>query len=85
MSQLSVNSFLSVVVITCASHAQGRRFEPGRKQSLCLTCFTFCHYDKLTVVVGCITRAELNLLMECGDEIDQISGNNAGAGSGSMV
>ena len=28
--------FLSVVVITCASHAQGRRFEPGRKQaSLC--------------------------------------------------
>ena len=25
-------SFLSVVVITCASHAQGRRFEPGRKQ-----------------------------------------------------
>ena len=23
--------FLSVVVITCASHAQGRRFEPGRK------------------------------------------------------
>ena len=25
-------SFHSVVVITCASHAQGRRFEPGRKQ-----------------------------------------------------
>ena len=25
--------FLSVVVITCASHAQGRRFEPGRKQN----------------------------------------------------
>ena len=25
-------SFRSVVVITCASHAQGRRFEPGRKQ-----------------------------------------------------
>ena len=25
-------SFLSVAVITCASHAQGRRFEPGRKQ-----------------------------------------------------
>ena len=24
--------FRSVVVITCASHAQGRRFEPGRKQ-----------------------------------------------------
>ena len=24
-------SFLSVAVITCASHAQGRRFEPGRK------------------------------------------------------
>ena len=27
------HSFLSVVVITCASHAQGRRFEPGRKQN----------------------------------------------------
>ena len=26
--------FLSVVVITCASHAQGRRFEPGRKHKL---------------------------------------------------
>ena len=26
------SSFLSVVVITCASHAQGRRFDPGRKQ-----------------------------------------------------
>ena len=25
--------FLSVVVITCASHAQGRRFQPGRKQN----------------------------------------------------
>ena len=25
-------SFRSVAVITCASHAQGRRFEPGRKQ-----------------------------------------------------
>ena len=25
--------FLSVVVITCASHAQGRRFDPGRKQN----------------------------------------------------
>ena len=24
--------FVSVVVITCASHAQGRRFEPGTKQ-----------------------------------------------------
>ena len=31
--------FVSVVVITCASHAQGRRFEPGRKQSLCFYLF----------------------------------------------
>ena len=38
--------FLSVVVITCASHAQGRRFEPGRKQSLCFTLFTFL-YEKM--------------------------------------
>ena len=35
------HSFLSVVVITCASHAQGRRFEPGRKQSLCFTSLTY--------------------------------------------
>ena len=28
------NSFRSVVVITSASHAEGRRFEPGRKHSL---------------------------------------------------
>ena len=30
-------SFLSVAVITCASHAQGRRFEPGRKQNFILS------------------------------------------------
>ena len=28
-----LESFLSVAVITCASHAQGRRFEPGWKQT----------------------------------------------------
>ena len=26
------NGFLSVVVITCPSHGQGRRFDPGREQ-----------------------------------------------------
>ena len=31
------SSFLSVVVITCASHAQGRRFDPGRKQCFGVT------------------------------------------------
>ena len=31
--QAKISSFLSVAVITCASHAQGRRFEPGRKHS----------------------------------------------------
>ena len=31
--QARISSFLSVAVITCASHAQGRRFEPGRKHS----------------------------------------------------
>ena len=30
---LKQEGFHSVVVITCASHAQGRRFEPGRKQN----------------------------------------------------
>ena len=34
-------SFLSVVVITCASHAQGRRFEPGRKQTVFLISYYF--------------------------------------------
>ena len=29
-------SFRSVVVITCASHAQGPRFDPGRKQLIFL-------------------------------------------------
>ena len=34
-SQFDVqNGFLSVVVITCASHAQGHQFEPGRKHNL---------------------------------------------------
>ena len=31
--------FLSVVVITCPSHGQGRRFDPGRNQALILFCF----------------------------------------------
>ena len=29
----NITSFHSVVVITCASHAQGRRFKPGWKQT----------------------------------------------------
>ena len=29
----TTTSFHSVAVITCASHAQGRRFEPGWKQT----------------------------------------------------
>ena len=37
--------FLSVAVITCASHAQGRRFEPGRKHSY------FASYGCLAFVV----------------------------------
>ena len=31
--QARISSFLSVAVITCASHAQGRRLEPGWKQT----------------------------------------------------
>ena len=34
--------FRSVVVITCASHAQGRRFEPGRKQLLFFVTTLLC-------------------------------------------
>ena len=30
----NITSFHSVAVITCASHAQGRRFEPGREQNI---------------------------------------------------
>ena len=29
----NITSFHSVAVITCASHAQGRRFKPGWKQT----------------------------------------------------
>ena len=46
-------SFLSVAVITCASHAQGRRFEPGRKQTF------------LSVVVSRLESA--CLAMTCAD------------------
>ena len=31
--------FLSVVVITCPSHGQGRRFDPGRKHGVLLFLF----------------------------------------------
>merc|ERR1712208_50921 len=41
LSCLHSNSFLSVVVITCALHAQGRRFEPGRKQDFCCCLCSF--------------------------------------------
>ena len=43
-------SFLSVAVITCASHAQGRRFEPGRKQI-----FSFCSVP--TIMSWYVNRA----------------------------
>ena len=33
----TTTSFHSVAVITCASHAQGRRFEPGWKQTYFLS------------------------------------------------
>ena len=45
-----ISSFLSVVVITCASHAQGRRFDPGRKQAFIWLAhkrrFWFLHIDR---------------------------------------
>ena len=44
--QARISSFLSVAVITCASHAQGRRFEPGRKHP------NFASSDSLVFVVG---------------------------------
>ena len=43
-------SFLSVAVITCASHAQGRRFEPGRKQI-----FSFCSVS--TIMFWSVNKA----------------------------
>ena len=43
--QTNISSFLSVAVITCASHAQGRRFEPGRKHP------SFASYGCLAFVV----------------------------------
>ena len=46
--------FLSVAVITCASHAQGRRFEPGRKHQyfpkFCNICQIYVSYTWRTNV-----------------------------------
>ena len=41
-----IPGFLSVAVITCASHAQGRRFEPGRKQNYFFSDFFKQHFYK---------------------------------------
>ena len=46
---LQHHSFLSVVVITSALHAEGRRFEPGRKQR-CLSCSGFLLYPACSEV-----------------------------------
>ena len=45
-----MEGFLSVAVITCASHAQGRRFEPGRKQI-----FSFCSVS--TIMFWSVNKA----------------------------
>ena len=37
-------SFLSVVVITSALHAEGRRFEPGRKHCFSFACLQIDNY-----------------------------------------
>ena len=39
-----VPRFLSVVVITCPSHGQGRRFDPGRNQSGYIFAQIFINY-----------------------------------------
>ena len=46
MSNLStlICRFRSVVVITCASHAQGPRFDPGRKHDC------FCPYTMIAQI-----------------------------------
>ena len=40
----NITSFHSVAVITCASHAQGRRFEPGRKQNVLMNVYVYIQY-----------------------------------------
>ncbi len=49
-----LNGFLSVVVITCPSHGQGRRFDPGRKQgeSFCLSAPPSPKMSKVILVVA---------------------------------
>ena len=44
MNPLQQASFLGVGVITCALHAQGRRFDPGRKQSVSV-CRILCYEE----------------------------------------
>lgn len=38
---MALNGFLSVVVITCPSHGQGRRFDPGRKHGDKIFCWGY--------------------------------------------
>ena len=49
--------FRSVVVITSASHAEGRRFEPGRKHSVYLTSAVS---DYLDFFLNCLTSCILS-------------------------
>ena len=44
MNPFQQASFLGVGVITCALHAQGRRFDPGRKQSVSV-CRILCYEE----------------------------------------
>ena len=47
LSSFKIVCFRSVVAITCALHAQGPRFEPGRKQVLFSSVLNLLVYQKL--------------------------------------
>ena len=57
-----IDSFRSVVVITCALHAQGPRFEPGRKQ-------IFFQYQQVFLGLGKIEETNTRKLWQIGQNL----------------
>ena len=51
--------FRSVVAITSASHAEGRQFEPGRKQLFLFVFVCFVFFSLLKLFVDCMTSSIL--------------------------
>ena len=63
--------FRSVVAITCALHAQGPRFEPGRKQVLFSSVTNLVVYQKFSLARKvCRNLNNFSLLFSTGQEVN---------------